>query len=111
MLVQLAPAELTGLRSLFAGLEHQLIIQAVLDGTSPGTVYGNDRQQPNALFMRSAEGHILVGDPTDTAFNQALHKLLAGMIFADQEWYFSVYVHPKSWLAALPDIVAPVPIL
>ncbi len=67
MFDQLSIAEMAIARPLYADLGDHLIIQAVLDGTSPGQVYVDDRQRPAIAFISSAEGHYLVGSTDNLA--------------------------------------------
>jgi RimJ/RimL family protein N-acetyltransferase len=105
MLDQLSIAEMSSARPLFAGMDDHLIIQAVLDGTSPGSVYVDDRRHPTAAFVSSAEGHYLAGSPGNRAFNDALRRMLAETIFAADDGTFVGFVHPGSWAGALPELV------
>ena len=79
MLDQLSIAEASSARPLFDRLDDHLIIQAVLDGTSPGSVYVDDRRHPTAAFVSSAEGHYLAGSPGNRAFNRRSRRHLCAI--------------------------------
>jgi len=69
-------------RSLFQGLEYNLVVPAVIEGMNPGRIYADDHLEPRAAFLCSAEGYYLAGAPTNHAFNIALHRLIVDRIFA-----------------------------
>jgi RimJ/RimL family protein N-acetyltransferase len=81
MLQQLARSDYEKVRPLFAGLEYNLVVPAVLGGTNPGRVYVDDVCRPRSAFLCSAEGCYLGGDPENDAFSHALSKLIAERIF------------------------------
>jgi RimJ/RimL family protein N-acetyltransferase len=69
-------------RPLFQGLEYNVVVRAVIEGTNPGRIYADDRLEPKSAFLCSAEGYYLAGVATNQAFNTALHRLIADRIFA-----------------------------
>ena len=72
-------------RPLFTGLSGwNLIIDAVIEGTSPGKVFVDDLNNPRSVFLSSAEGYYLAGNAHNVAFNTALHELITGGIFAGE---------------------------
>jgi GNAT superfamily N-acetyltransferase len=103
MIYRLEPGDYQKARSLFQPLDYQLIIRAVLEGTSPGSVYVDDVDDPGSALLCSAEGCFLAGDETNSAFNRALRDLLARQFFAgdagngaDEEMVFTV--QPDGWV-------------
>ncbi|MEE9593113.1 MAG: GNAT family N-acetyltransferase [Thermoplasmata archaeon] len=104
MIYQLEPGDYQKARSLFQPLDYQLIIRAVLEGTSPGSVHVDDIDDPRSALLCSAEGCFLAGDETISAFNLALRDLLVRKFFAgnassgaDEEMVFTV--QPDGWIA------------
>ncbi len=101
-------------RPLFAGLERHLIVDAVLEGLSPGRVYVDDPARPRAAFLSSPEGHFLGGDPGDGAFARELHRLIFDTLFdgdagsAAGDRLDSLYVvcSSESWVPHLTTIMA-----
>jgi RimJ/RimL family protein N-acetyltransferase len=69
-------------RPLFQGLEYNVVVRAVIEGTNPGRIYADDRLEPKSAFLCSAEGYYLAGVATNQAFNTALHRLIVDRIFA-----------------------------
>ena len=67
-------------RSLFQGLDYQLMTAAVIDGTSPGKIWVDDLDTPTTALLASAEGYCLAGDEDNAAFNQALNDLFRGIM-------------------------------
>jgi GNAT superfamily N-acetyltransferase len=111
MLDLLSIAEVAVARPLFAELGDHLIVQAVLDGTSPGQVYVDDRRRPAVAFISSAEGHYLAGSPDHRAFNDALRDMLATTIFAGDDDAFVVFVQPDAWAGVLAGMLPHQPLL
>jgi RimJ/RimL family protein N-acetyltransferase len=88
--------------------ERHGIVQAVLDGTSPGTVWVDHATSPTAAFLHTAEGRFLVGDPTHAAFNQALHhhfQLLYEGSHTEWEEEVVLYCHPDGWATTLRETI------
>ena len=67
-MLQLSSHEFEVVRPLFYDLKEHLIIQAVIDGSSPGKIYVDDNVNPTAAFLCSVEGYFLVGDPNNKTF-------------------------------------------
>lgn len=111
MLYQLQPERYAQMYSLFSGLSYELIIRAVLDGSSPGVVHANHQEHPACGFISSAEGWFLAGDSQDTGFITALRRHLAETVFTAERGEFTVAVTPESWVAVLPDLVSHSPLL
>jgi len=87
---------------LFAGLDYQLITTAVLAGASPGTIWADNPDQPQAAFMASPEGYFLAGSNSNEAFNRSLNALIMGTILKGDKstQYHEVIVvvcHPDDW--------------
>jgi RimJ/RimL family protein N-acetyltransferase len=72
MLHRLKPEECNRVLPLLEGLDHLLLLQAVLAGTAPGYVCADDPYRPRALFASGPEGHYLLGDPDADGFRDAL---------------------------------------
>jgi RimJ/RimL family protein N-acetyltransferase len=110
VILELDKAQYQRVRSLFKGLHYQLITAAVLDGTSPGRIWVDDRRQPGTAFMASAEGYFLTGYEGNTGFNHALPELLASLILAgdtlrEGENALVVVCHPDAWHDQLGGIL------
>ncbi len=89
-------------RRIFAPIDYQLTIRAVIEGTCPGKVYVDNIDNPRSAFMCSVEGNYLAGNVNNDSFNAALRDLILNRIFAgDSLWvsadYMVVCIHPESW--------------
>ena len=62
-IIRLASAEYGKVRALFAGLEYNVSLDSTLDGSTPGTVWADDPQNPHAALIHSVECWALGGNP------------------------------------------------
>jgi RimJ/RimL family protein N-acetyltransferase len=67
-------------RSLFQGLDYQLVTAAVIDGTGPGKIWVDDIDTPTTALLASAEGYCLAGYEDNSAVNRALNDLFTGIM-------------------------------
>ncbi|MBK8902162.1 MAG: GNAT family N-acetyltransferase [Anaerolineaceae bacterium] len=110
-MIRLEPKQFNRAESLFAGMaEWNVYVTAVLQQTSPGRVYVDNPDAPRSGFAISLDCVYLVGDPDNTAFNQALKTELAGTLLADDrvnpaEPMLSICVDSLDWEPALADIL------
>ncbi|MFQ5919302.1 MAG: GNAT family N-acetyltransferase [Thermoplasmata archaeon] len=117
MINRLEPGDYQKVRSQFRPLDYQLIIRAVIEGTSPGVIYVDDVEVPRSALLCSAEGCFLAGDETSSVFNRALRDLLVEQFFAAKtsrqadEAISSAFnlaqvftVHPDGWISRFPVI-------
>ena len=81
MLFQLDKESYEIVRLLFKEMRRDVSADAVLDGNSPGTVWVDNKKNPTAALMDSPEGYILVGDPSDRQFSNAINKLFVEEIY------------------------------
>jgi RimJ/RimL family protein N-acetyltransferase len=91
---------------------YNLIISAVLDGSSPGRVWVDDPGDPRAAFLWSAEGWYVDGEPSP-AFAGALNHLImteikAAVLEAGQSEFFLDY-EGADWAAQEAAIFAGAP--
>lgn len=84
MLYKLAQADYQLVRPLFHAFGHALIIPSVIDRTTPGAIYTDDRQSPRTALLCSGEGHYLAGNP-DLATVVNLQTLMQETLFQDYE--------------------------
>ena len=97
---ELKPAELGQARPLFRALDHHLAVNAILEGTVPGTIYVDDRAFPHAAFTGFKHRCFLVGSPENDAFNEALRLLLTGTLYPHLRagpGMLALTVAPESW--------------
>jgi len=109
MIYELPKNDYEKVRSIFKELEYNLIISAVIEGTSPGRIYVDDISHPKTAFLCSVESYHLAGYWDNSEFNTALGKLVAEIILTqdtvreDEDGIF-IDFHPDSWESKLNDI-------
>lgn len=111
MFIRLAPENYGQIAPLVAPLGTQhLILLTLLDGSSPGTIYVDRPNQPQAAFITSAEGRFLLGSPSNPDFNRALRfhveRLFAGEREAWEE-EFVLTCYPDEWAELLRSEILP----
>lgn len=109
MIYELKEKHYEKVRPMFKGLDYNLIVNAVIEGTSPGRIYVNDVINPKTVFMCSVEGYYLAGYEGNAAFNIALNKLITETSFQgdtvrEGEEEISLRFHPDTWEAKLKVI-------
>ena len=101
MICKLKESEYERARPVIEGVDHALAVDAVIDGTCPGSVYVDDVDTPRTLFAETPEGHYLVGYEENEAFNRSLQELIVDEILPKGEkegwWYLLVHYFPNSW--------------
>ena len=111
MFERLSPYFYSRLAPLVAPLGTQhLIVQALLDGSSPGTVYVDDIAHPHSAFITSAEGRFLLGTPTNAPFNIALRHHLERLFAGEREAWEEELVltcYPDTWADVLQTTILP----
>jgi RimJ/RimL family protein N-acetyltransferase len=103
MLHKLMPQDYGLVKPLFDELTINLIITAVFESSSPGCIYVDNTTAPTSAFMDSAEGHFLVGDADNPAFNAALKELIVNTFFAEEP-YIVLECATPDWVATF-DII------
>ena len=112
MIRQVPQDDMEKVKPLAAGVDDQIMAQAVLDGTRPGVVLSNDEKAPSSVFIAAPEGSFawtyLCGRANDNAFNDALHHWLFDEEGLGGKVVFSFLVcDDASWKSALKEILAP----
>jgi RimJ/RimL family protein N-acetyltransferase len=113
MIHELRPADFEKARPAFGPeMAYNLIVSAVLDGSSPGRVWVDDPAQPRAAFLWGAEGWYLDGAP-NAAFAEALNPLIMTeirrqVLAVGQAEFFLGYESP-GWAALEAAIFAGAP--
>jgi len=107
MLYRLESEAYEKVRSLFNELDYNLIISAVIEGTSPGRIYVDDVADPRTAFICSVEGYYLAGYENNDEFNVSLNRLIFERFFAGDtvrkgETDVAIGFHPESWKDKMP---------
>ena len=110
-MIRLKPEQFSKAKSLFAGMaEWNVYVTAVLQQASPGRVYVDNLDDPRSGFAVSLDCAYLVGEPDNTAFNQALklelaETLLAGDRVNPANNVLDICLDSLDWEPALADIL------
>jgi hypothetical protein len=98
---------------LFKGFDYQVVVRAVIEGSSPGRIWVDDPIQPNCGLMATTEGWFLAGDPNKDDFNQGLKYLVQDMILRGNFYspvnpqflsYLFFHIDSEKWKNKFPDI-------
>jgi GNAT superfamily N-acetyltransferase len=100
MFQRLEPADHPRALPLLEGLDHLLLLEAVLAGTAPGYVYVDDPARPRVLFASGPEGHYLLGDPEAHAFRDGLARYIRDELLPrarDAGWTEITLYYEPAW--------------
>jgi RimJ/RimL family protein N-acetyltransferase len=103
MFQSLASENYAIVKPLFADLSFNLIISAMIEGTSPGKIYVDDLANPTTCFLSSAEGCYLAGEAHNDSFNADLKQHLFSAFLQDED-YIVLECTSTEWEATLDDI-------
>ncbi len=109
MIQELKERDYEKVQPLFEELRYNLIISAVIEGTSPGRIYADSVTDPRTAFMCTVEGYYLAGHDNNNEFNTSLNKLIFERIFAGDtvrkgETDVAIGFYPNSWEDKMPII-------
>lgn len=111
-MIRLKPEQYAIAVPLFAGMaEWNVYVTAVLQQTSSGRVYVDNLEAPRSGFALSLDCAYLVGDPNNSAFNEALKAalfatLLAGDRVNPADPTLTICLDSPDWEPALADILS-----
>lgn len=107
---KLAPYEHYLAHSVVDRFEHALLVQGVVDGTLPGWLAVDSREEPRALLASIPGAHYLLGDPGNLAWNAAVSDMVVGEILprGKQAGWAVLNLHyaPDVWEDLLDSIFA-----
>ncbi len=89
-------------RSLFEKLDYLLIITTVIDQSSPGEIYVDNKDHPTAALMNSPEGIFLIGDHQNEVFNASLKSLLVDIMDGDGD--LEIQYAPDKWADSVTEL-------
>ena len=109
MIHELKERDYEKVQPLFEELRYNLIISAVIEGTSAGRIYADSDADPRTAFMCTVEGYYLAGHDNNNEFNTSLNKLIFERIFAGDtvrkdETDVAIGFYPNSWEDKMPTI-------
>lgn len=97
-------------RQLFEPLAFELITRAVIDGTSPGSIYVDDPSAPKGAFMASAEGCFIAGAPEHLFFWDGFKAMINNWadrneVEPDNDAALYLVAHPAGWDTHLTNLL------
>jgi RimJ/RimL family protein N-acetyltransferase len=115
MLQKLALADHAMAAPVLEGVEHALLVQAVIEGSAPGWIAVDRREAPRSVFASAAGAHYVLGDASNPAFNAALAELIHGQILPHARqagWaVFNLHYYPNHWEAVLDELLGDAPVV
>jgi len=109
MLHELKTRDYERTRPIFQMMSYNLVPLAAIEGTAAGRIWVDDMAHPRmALLWDEAHELFIAGDSPTPELAQALHRLLAGEVYAvvGERWPFVVHYWPIAWEATLDLILA-----
>jgi RimJ/RimL family protein N-acetyltransferase len=103
MFQTLASENYSLIKPLFVDLTFNLIISAVIEGTSPGSIYVDDLATPTTCFLSSPEGNYLAGEAHNESFNASLKQHLFSTFLEDED-YMVLECSSEAWASTLDEI-------
>lgn len=115
MIHELVEKEYKKVHSLFTGPHLNLVIDAVVEGNSPGQIWVDDLTSPKTAFMwDKAHCYYLVGSAGNVEFNSALKEFINEKVVPEaiehNRFVFKVYYTSKAWeskIGAILDAASP----
>ena len=109
LIQELKERDYAKVQPLFEELRYNLIIGAVIEGTSPGRIYTDSMTDPRTAFMCTVEDYYLAGHDNNNEFNASLNKLIFERMFAGDtvrkdETDIAIGFYPNSWKDKMPTI-------
>lgn len=110
MLQKLEPGEYHIALPILSSVEHALIAQTVAEGTTPGWVAVDSREQPRTVLASAPAAEYVIGDCSSPEFNQALVSLITEEIIPQgrqKGWaVFNLHYWPDGWEQVLDVVFA-----
>jgi RimJ/RimL family protein N-acetyltransferase len=97
-------------RPLLEGMEHNLILAAVIEGSSPGRIWTDDVDEPRTAMMRTPEGHYLMGRLPHAERTASLQAFIVGEMLPEAReagWgCFGLHYPDRTWETLLAELFA-----
>lgn len=110
MLHELQPDSYERLRSLFSPLRYNLLVDSILDGTTPAWVYADDGEEPRyGLLWNRYDSLLLAGQSGDAAFNHELLAFLGEQVVPDARSRhipeLALNIAPATWKSEIGSLL------
>jgi RimJ/RimL family protein N-acetyltransferase len=92
-------------RPLFAALDYHLIIEAVITGNSPATIFVDNSDNPQTAFIHSPEGDFLGGLSDNAAFNRGMQNWIEEQLINGDEEEVVFESCAEDWIAPIQQIL------
>lgn len=98
---------------MFAGLQHCLAVDSILEGHTPAWVYGDETEAPRTGWLWDRQGEIfLAGEANRAATNRALAGLITGHVVPDAQSRgipgLALFYDAPAWEAQIPALLGDV---
>jgi RimJ/RimL family protein N-acetyltransferase len=105
LFIQLPQNQYHLVRPLFTTLNYHLIIEAVITGNSPATIFVDNLEHSTTAFMKSPEGDFLGGLSDNTAFNRGMQNWIEEHFINGEEDEVVFESCAEDWTAAIQTIL------
>jgi len=96
MIVELFEADRKKILPLIRNSLHQLSIQSVIEGNTPGEVYVDNRDDPRSGLIKTSECNMIFGDAANRGFNEGIKEHI--------DYFDQIICDEPSWDEVLPTI-------
>jgi len=108
-LIKLKHEQFSLAREILNGLDNHLAVQALLAGDSPGEIYLDDLDYPQAALAWTMKRLFLAGRSDNEAINGALREFFVEKIYPDAIEQgldgFTVFYTPDDWGTVIADVI------
>lgn len=105
----LEPNQYDRVRPLFAGLDDQLAVAAILAGSAPARIYVDDTARPTAACSWTGHHFFLAGSPEAAGFHEDLRRLFADMIYPQAPAWglemLELKYAPEAWADVITGVI------
>ncbi len=109
MSFELAPEEFARARGAFGPMSHNLAVESILRGFTPGVVYVDSRLEHSSAFTWFKRRVFISGDPGGQPFRMGVSEILSGPYketsIRQGGTGFVIYYHPESWADYLDEML------
>lgn len=96
MAISLERQERLRVLPLIENVKHELTVECVINGTSPGAVYVDCADEPRSCFIKTPECNVLAGDAHNAEFNNGIKEYIG--------YYDQLTCDGDDWAKVVPDL-------